>query len=75
MRKTQLLLETLEALPVDRSVARLGGELLRSYRRRENPREWVDAVIAATALRHHLSLVTYNRKDYPYPDLRLYPLR
>lgn len=72
--KTQLLLDALEALSVDAAVARQAAELLRPLKRQRNPREWIDALIAATALRSQRILVTHNRKDYPYPNLVLYPL-
>lgn len=72
--KTSVLLDALDVLPVDRVVARLAAELLRAARQPSSPRDWIDAVIAATALHHRLTLLTYNRKDYPYPDLVLYPL-
>lgn len=73
IRNTRLFLDSLEVLSVDRSIARLAGELLR-ISKRNHPREWIDSLIAATALRHHLTLLTYNRKDYPYRDLKLYPI-
>jgi len=72
--KTSLFLDALEVLPVDRPIARLAADLLRAAKRPRGPREWGDAVIAATALSHQLTLLTYNRKDYPYPNLALYPL-
>ena len=34
----------------------------------------VDLIIAATALAHRLVLMTDNRKDFPMPQLALYPL-
>ena len=73
-QKTRLFLESFETIPVDRPVAQLAGDLLRLSRHQNNPREWVDALIAATALQHHLPLLTYNRKDYPYRGLTLYPI-
>lgn len=72
--KTSFFLEALEAIPVDRGIARSAADLLKRVKRRTSPREWVDAVIAATALHHGIPLLTYNRKDYPYNDLVLYPL-
>jgi predicted nucleic acid-binding protein len=33
-----------------------------------------DVLIAATALAHKLVLMTDNRKDFPMPQLVLYPL-
>ncbi|OGX39420.1 MAG: hypothetical protein A3C53_06870 [Omnitrophica WOR_2 bacterium RIFCSPHIGHO2_02_FULL_68_15] len=72
--RTSVLLDALEVVPVDRVVARLAAELLQAAPHPSLPRDWADAVIAATALHHRLTLLTYNRKDYPYRDLVLYPL-
>ena len=74
LSKTGLFLDALEAIPVDRTIARLAADLLKRVKKRRSPREWVDAVIAATSLHHGIPLLTYNRKDYPYHDLVLYPL-
>ena len=72
--RTASLLDSLDTIPVDAAIARQAAELLRAHRRARNPREWVDAVIAATALRRRLTLLTYNQRDYPYAGLSLYPL-
>jgi predicted nucleic acid-binding protein len=72
--KTATLLDALEVIPLDGPIARRAAELLRAKGRARDPREWIDAIIAATAMRRHLTLVTYNRRDYPYPSLPLYPL-
>lgn len=73
-RKTQALLEPLRAVPVDASIARRAALLLFSRKRQRDPREWIDAVIAATCLELRLTLVTYNLHDYPYRDISLYPI-
>jgi hypothetical protein len=53
------LLAPLRELPVDRPVAELGGRI-----RRETRVRTPDALIAATALVHRLTLVTRNRRDF-----------
>ena len=40
----------------------------------ERPDSLADMMVAATALEHGLSLMTDNRKDFPLPELTLYPL-
>lgn len=72
--RTAVLLESLDAIPITAEIARAAAELLKAHRRSKTPHEWVDALIAATALDEHLTLVTYNQRDYPYRDLVLYPL-
>ena len=31
-------------------------------------------IVAATALEHGLTLMTDNRKDFSFPELKIYPL-
>ena len=73
-RRTSIFLETLQVIPIDHAIARLAAQLLKSSRREKSSREWVDAMIAATAVQNRMTLLTYNRKDYPYTDITLYPL-
>jgi predicted nucleic acid-binding protein len=61
------LLGPLRELPVDRAVAERAGRI-----RRETGVRLPDALIAATALEHHLQLATRNRRDFePVRGLRL----
>ncbi len=53
------LLGALSELPVDRAVAELAGRV-----RREAGLALPDALIAATALRHGLTLLTHNRRHF-----------
>ena len=71
-RRTEALMESLQVVPVDASIARRAAGLLVSRKRQRDPREWIDVLIAATCLELHLTLVTYNARDYPYPDISLY---
>ena len=61
------LLAPFHELPVDRSVAELGGRL-----RRDHGVRIADALIAATALVHDLELLTRNVRDFAHvPGLSL----
>jgi predicted nucleic acid-binding protein len=60
----------MRVIDVDRGVAWLAGELISGYGRRGITLDFVDATIAATCLRHHLALATYNVKHYPIRELR-----
>jgi predicted nucleic acid-binding protein len=51
-------------LPVDFDVADLWGRLRRRVEREGRPMPLSDALIAATAERHRLTLVTRNTRDY-----------
>jgi predicted nucleic acid-binding protein len=33
-----------------------------------------DAIVAAIAIEHECRLLTDNRKDFPMPEIQLYPL-
>ena len=72
--RTAAFFDTLDVMPVTGAIAKHAAELLKTHRRTRDSREWIDAIIAATALGHRLTLVTYNQRDYPYHELMLYPL-
>lgn len=57
--------------PVDAAVADLAGHLINRHSRSGHPLELPDAMIAATAIIHDQSLVTYNTAHFPMPELRL----
>jgi predicted nucleic acid-binding protein len=62
----ELLLSPFSELPVDRRVAETAGRI-----RRETGVRTPDALIAATALAHGLTLMTRNRRDFDgVPRLR-----
>ncbi len=49
--------------PVNEEIARRGAELIKLRGESEPPLTYAEAVIAATALQHGLTLVTYNAKN------------
>jgi predicted nucleic acid-binding protein len=72
--RTMELLDSLENLPVDEAIADRAGRLIYQYARQGTQLSFPDALIAATALHHNLTLATTNPKHFPVPDLRLHPL-
>jgi predicted nucleic acid-binding protein len=71
---TEELLRSLEYYHLTWPVARLAGLLKRDYRRKGATLTVADAMIAAVALVHGLTLMTDNVKDFPMKELVLYPL-
>lgn len=71
---TQAFLEGMEQYEVDWDLARYAGLLKNEWTRRGRRLSVPDVLIAATALAHRLVLMTDNRKDFPMPELILYPL-
>ena len=70
--RTLELLDSLENLPVDEAIADRAGRLIYQYARQGVQLSFADALIAATALEHDLTLATTNPKHFPMPELRLY---
>ena len=70
--RTIELLDSLENLPVDEAIADRAGRLIYQYARQGIQLSFADALIAATALEHGLTLATTNPKHFPMPELRLY---
>ena len=69
--KTYELLDIFEVCTVDRPIAHSAGSSLRKYRKKGVTLGLADVIIAATALAHHLTLVTYNTSHYPMSDLQI----
>lgn len=55
-------------LAVDAEVAETWGTLEAQAHR---PLSTIDALLAATALTHHLTLVTRNTQDFPFHELKI----
>ncbi|MFZ5923345.1 MAG: type II toxin-antitoxin system VapC family toxin [Chloroflexota bacterium] len=68
---TSALLNSLETVPITSEIADLAGEMIRSWRGRGVILSDADAVIAATAIHHGLTLVTTNPRHFPMPELDL----
>jgi predicted nucleic acid-binding protein len=72
--RTEMFLSTLDCYPVTQSIARRAGKLKSAWARKGKTLDLPDMVVAATALEYGLPLMTDNRKDFPLPELNLYPL-
>ena len=61
-------------IPVSDKVAEQAGAYRETYRRKGVVLPTIDAIIAATAIFYSYRLVTRNKKDYPLPELDIYPI-
>jgi tRNA(fMet)-specific endonuclease VapC len=72
--KTEALLAGLESHELTGTDARVAGKLKSSWARKGRTLTLDDAIIAAIAIGHGCALVTDNGKDFPMPEVQLYPL-
>jgi predicted nucleic acid-binding protein len=72
--KTETLLRQLAYVPIRWEAAKLAGVLKRDWARQGKTLSLTDTTIAAVCLTEKLLLVTDNRKHFPMPELKLYPL-
>jgi len=59
-------------LPIDADVAQEWGRLCAEAERSGHPRPVTDALLAATAIVHHLTLVTRNTDDFAFTRVSLF---
>lgn len=72
---TRRLLSRFVNLPLDATIAERAGILVAEATAANQPVSIPDAIIAATAIRHNLTLITLNVKDFStITNLHLYPI-
>ena len=72
---TASFLDSLECHGLTASSGRLAGMLKNIWARKGRTLSLSDTIIAAIAIENACTLVTDNRKDFPMPELNLYPLQ
>jgi tRNA(fMet)-specific endonuclease VapC len=60
--------------PLTWEISKQAGDLLCYWRLKGRTLSLPDTTIAAIALSHQMVLITANQKDFPMPDIDLYPL-
>jgi predicted nucleic acid-binding protein len=65
------LFRAMLCIPVDAEIGKLAGEFLRKFNR-SHELKLIDALIAASAIRHQAALWTRHRDRYPMAPLRFY---
>ena len=73
--QTQAFLDAVDCYPLTRTAGQLAGTLKHQWARKGRTLTIADAIVAAIALERDCTLITDNRKDFPMPELALYPLR
>ena len=68
---TEALFSGFVCYPVTFEIARRAGKLKYEHARKGRTLGFADMLVAATALEHHLDLVTDNRKDFVIQGLNL----
>jgi len=70
--KTNEFLDVLEIHPLERKTAHWAGRFLREYRNKGISLGLADAIIGATAIIQNLTLLTYNARHYPMPEIKIF---
>jgi predicted nucleic acid-binding protein len=73
-RDTRRLLSRMETVPVDRAIADRAGDLIRRAHGQGHTLHLGDALIAATAARRGLTLITLNTGHFTRLGVSLYPI-
>ena len=73
-QRTNNLLDLLLCYELTKTTARLAGTLKSEWANEGRTLALADAIIAAMALERDCALMTDNRKDFPMPQLNLFPL-
>ena len=72
--RTEALLSGLVLYELSGTGARLAGRLKNTWARKGHTLALADTIVAAIAIERSCALVTDNRKDFPMPEVKLYPL-
>jgi predicted nucleic acid-binding protein len=71
---TDDLVAKLECYELSKTTGRIAGTLKGQWAKKGRTLALTDTIIAAIALDHRCALMTDNRKDFPMPELKFYPL-
>ncbi|PYK27336.1 MAG: VapC toxin family PIN domain ribonuclease [Verrucomicrobia bacterium] len=72
--KTEALLSGLQVYELSGASARLAGRLKNTWARKGHTLALADTIVAAIAIERGCALLTDNRKDFPMPEVQLYPV-
>jgi predicted nucleic acid-binding protein len=72
--RTEALLSGLEVYELSGASARLAGRFKNTWARKGHTLSLADTIVAAIAIERGCALLTDNRKDFPMPEVQLYPV-
>ena len=73
-QRTNLFLGSLQCYPIDAAAGEHAGRLRSIWARKGRVIALPDMIVAAIAIQRGCTLMTDNRKDFPMPELKLFPL-
>jgi predicted nucleic acid-binding protein len=73
-RGTEAFLAGFRCMVIDGTIARTAGHLKSQWSRKGRTLAVVDCTVAAAAVHNDSVVATDNRKDFPMPEVHLYPL-
>ena len=73
-QETDFLFTSLECFDLDVYSAKAAGLLKNAWAKKGKTISLQDAIVAAIAIERGCTLLTDNRKDFPMPELKLYPM-
>lgn len=73
-QQTEAFLGALDCHELTANAGRLAGTLKNKWGKKGRTITIADAIVAAIAFERGFTLMTDNRKDFPMPELELYPL-
>ena len=73
-QRTTLFLDSLECYTIDAAAGEHAGGLRNFWAKKGRVIALPDIIVAAIAIEQGCTLLTDNRRDFPMPELKLYPL-
>ena len=73
--KTDMFADSLEVFDITVETGRIGAFYVREYKKKGITLNLIDCLVAATCVLNNLILVTYNKRHFEIPELKLYDMK
>jgi len=73
--KTDMFADSLEVFDITVEIGRIGAFYVREYKNKGVTLNLIDCLVAATCVLNNLILVTYNKRHFGIPELKLYDMK